>query len=172
MPYTSARTRIGTPRKDRIGGCPAGKPCELGLAAMSGSRSGRGSLISAPSRPRPSGQWWIAGDLLVGQADRHELGQPAAVADHPERAVAGPDQGDGGLHDLLEHHLQVEVGAHRDDRFEQRVDPVPGGQHGLQPGLQLGQQVVEPQLRQHRMLIRRLHGLPQASKLLVSLNQR
>ena len=61
----------------------------------------------------------------------------------PERAVAGPDQGDRGLDDLPEHHLEVEVGADGDDRLEQRVDAVPGGQHRLQPGLQLGQQLVE-----------------------------
>ena len=98
-------------------------------------------------------------DLVVRQADRDEFDQPAAFADDPERAVTGPDQRDRGLDDLLEHHLQVEVGADRDDRLEQRVHPVPGGQHGLQPGLQLGEQVIEAQLRQGQVRIGRLHQL-------------
>ena len=143
-----------------MGGCPGGKPLDLGLAEMSASRSGRGSVISAPSRPRPSGQWWMAAISLSSQADRDELDQAAAFADDPERAVTGPDQRDRGLDDLLEHHLQVEVGADRDDRFQQRVDPVPGRQHGLQPGLELGEQIVQAQLRQRQMRIRRLHRLP------------
>ena len=96
---------------------------------------------------------------VLGQADRDELDQPAVLADDAERAVAGPDQGDGGFHDLLEHHLQVEIGADGDDGFQQRVDPVPGGQHRLQPGLELGEQIVEPQLRQHAVRFRRLHEI-------------
>ena len=59
LPNTSSRTRTGTPRKPRIGGCPSGKPDDARWAAMSARRSGRGSSISRPSRPRPSGQWWI-----------------------------------------------------------------------------------------------------------------
>ena len=87
-------------------------------------------------------------DLVVRQANRDEFDQAAALADDAQRAVTGPDQGDRGLDDLLEHHLQVEVGADRDDGFQQRVDPVPGGQHGLQPGLELGEQIIKAQLRQ------------------------
>ena len=59
LPNTSSRTRTGTPRNDRIGGCPAGNPDDSACSDMSASRSGRGSLISSPSRPRPSGQWSI-----------------------------------------------------------------------------------------------------------------
>jgi Nitroreductase family len=59
LPKTSSRTRTGTPRKPRIGGCPSGKPDDAGCEEMSASRSGRGSSMSRPSRPRPSGQWWI-----------------------------------------------------------------------------------------------------------------
>ncbi len=99
-------------------------------------------------------------DFAVGQADRDELDQAPVVADDPERAVTGPDQRDRGLDDLLEHHLQVKVGADRDDRFEQRVDPVPGSQHGLQPRLELGEEIVQAQLRQRWMRFRRLHRLP------------
>jgi hypothetical protein len=65
-------------------------------------------------------------------SDRDELGQAAVVADHAERAVAGLDQRHRGLDDLAEHDLQVQVGADRDDGFQQGMDPVPGGQHGLQ----------------------------------------
>ena len=53
---TSSRTRTGTPRKPRIGGCPSGKPDDAGWSAMLARRNGRESSISRPSRPRPSGQ--------------------------------------------------------------------------------------------------------------------
>ena len=96
-------------------------------------------------------------DLVVGQADGDESVQAAVFADDPERAVTGPDQRDRGLDDLPEHRFQVEVGADRDDGFQQRVNPVPGVQDGLQPGLKLGQQIVEAQLRQGRVRILRLH---------------
>ena len=98
-------------------------------------------------------------DLVVRQADRHEFDQAPAFANDAERPVTGPDQRDRGLDDLLEYHLQVEVGADRDDRFQQRVHPVPGGQHRLQPGLELGEQIVEAQLWQGSVRIRRLQPL-------------
>ena len=88
------------------------------------------------------------GDLLLVQADGDELGQPAVVADHAQRAVAGVDQRDGGLDDPAQHDLQVQVAADGDHRLQQGVHPVPGGQDRLEPDLQLVQQLVEPQLGQ------------------------
>ena len=88
------------------------------------------------------------GDLRLGQANRDELGQPAVVADHAERAVARLDQRHRGLDDLAEHDLQVQVATDRDDGLQQDVDPVAGGQHRLEPGLQLGEQVVKAELGQ------------------------
>ena len=87
----------------------------------------------------------------LGQADRDELGQPSSLADDPQRAVTGPDQRDRGLDDLREHRLEVEVGTDGDDRVQEGVDPVPGGHHGLQPGLELAEQIIETQLRKRRM---------------------
>jgi hypothetical protein len=116
---------------------------------MSGRRSGRGWVISSRAGrglPASDGR----NDLGLGQADRDELGQPAVVADDAERPVAGVHQPGRGLDDLAQHHLEVELAADRDNRLEQRVHPVPGGQHRLQPGLQLGEQVVEAQLRHDR----------------------
>jgi hypothetical protein len=99
-------------------------------------------------------------DLVVGQADRDEFDQPSSLADDPQRTVAGPDQGDRGLDDLREHRLEVEGGTDGDDRFQERVDPVPGGQHGLQPGLKLAEQIIQARLRRHRMRTCRLHQPP------------
>ncbi len=115
---------------------------------MSASRSGPGSSISRPSRPRPSGQWWIRRDLVLGQADRDELGQPLALADDAERAVGRVHQPDRGLDDPPQRGFQVQARTDGHDRLEQAAHPVPGRQHGLQPGLQLGQELVELQVRQ------------------------
>jgi hypothetical protein len=88
------------------------------------------------------------GDLRLVQADRDELDQPVIIADHAECAVAGLDQWDRSLHDLAEHDLQVELATDGDDGFQQGMNPVTGGHHRPEPGLQLGEQVVEPELGQ------------------------
>jgi len=90
------------------------------------------------------------GDLGLIQANRDELGQAAAVANHAERAVLSVHQSGRRLHDLPQHDLQIEVAADRDDGLEQRMHPVPGGQHGLQADLQLSQKVIKAQVRQER----------------------
>src|SRR5262249_61734319 len=90
------------------------------------------------------------GDLRLVAADGDELGQPAVVTDHAERAVARLDQRHRGLDDLAEHDLQVQVATDRDDGLQQDVDPVAGVKYRLKPGLQLGEQVVEPELGQDR----------------------
>ncbi len=82
-------------------------------------------------------------DLLLAQAHRNELGQPAAFSDDPERAVPGTDERDRGLDDLPEHDLQLEVAADRDDRLQQRVDAIARLDHRCQPDLQLGQQLIK-----------------------------
>ena len=90
------------------------------------------------------------GDLRLVQADGNESGQPAVVPDHAECAVTGLDQRHRGRDDLAEHDLQVQVAADGDDGLQQRMDPVAGRQHRLEPGLQLGQQLIEPELGQDR----------------------
>ena len=50
-----ARTRIGTPRSECIGGWCGGNPYEAGCIAMSGTRSGRPSRMISPNRPCPRG---------------------------------------------------------------------------------------------------------------------
>jgi hypothetical protein len=90
-------------------------------------------------------------DLALAQPDRDELGQPplaaVLVADDAECAVGRVDQAHRSLDDPPEGGLQVQAGADRHDRLEQAAHPVPGRQHRLQPALQLGEQLVELQVR-------------------------
>ena len=78
---------------------------------MSGSRSGCG--FGDQLAEQAAAFWPVVdpGDLLLVQAHRDELGQPAALADDPERAVPGVDEGDRGLDDLAENDLQLKVAA-------------------------------------------------------------
>ena len=69
-------------------------------------------------------------------------------------------------HDLPQHGLELQLAAHRDDGLQQGLGPVPGVDHRLQPRLQLGQQVIEPQLRHQRMGFSGVHRwLPAMSAL-------
>jgi hypothetical protein len=99
-------------------------------------------------------------DLGFVQADRDELDQRTAFADHAQRAVAGSYQADRPLDDPPQHHLEVKVGTNRDDRLQQRVRPVPGVQDVLQADLQLGQQLIQAQLRHQRVRLRVVHRQP------------
>ena len=87
-------------------------------------------------------------DLVLAQADRDELGQPPVVADDAKRPVGRVHQLDRGLDDPPERGLQVQPRADGDDGREQAAHPVPGRQHGLQPALQLGEELVELQIRE------------------------
>ena len=87
-------------------------------------------------------------DLVLGQADRDELRQPLAVADDAERPVGRIHQADRGLDDPPQRGLQVQAGADRDDRLEQAAHPVPGLDDGLQPPVQLGEELVQLQVWQ------------------------
>src|SRR5438552_3825210 len=60
FPYATPRSRIGTPRNDRMGGWFGGKPTDRGSSAMSCRRSGTVSLINTPRIPRPRGRSPIA----------------------------------------------------------------------------------------------------------------
>ncbi len=111
---------------------------------MSGRRSGRGSVR----------------DLLLAQAHRYELGEPAAFSDDPQRAVPGVDERDRGLDDLPEHDLQLDIAAHRDDRLQQRMHAIARLDDRRQPDLKLGQQIIEAQLRQQRPALGWFHGPP------------
>ena len=53
------RSQSKNTRKVAIGGWPAGNPMDLGSSAIRPSLIGRGSSMSAPSRPLPSGRWPI-----------------------------------------------------------------------------------------------------------------
>jgi hypothetical protein len=97
-------------------------------------------------------------DLFLVQAHRDELGQPPALSDDPERAVTGIDERDRGLDDLPEDHFQLEVGADGDDRIQQRMDAVARLDHGREPGLHLGQQVIQAQLGQQRLVVSGFHA--------------
>ena len=55
FPKTWSRSRIGTPRKPCMAGCPAGNPDERGSSLISETLIGSGCSMSAPSRPRPLG---------------------------------------------------------------------------------------------------------------------
>jgi hypothetical protein len=100
-------------------------------------------------------------DFLLAQADRDELGEPASLADHAQRAVRRVHQADRGLHDPPQGGLQVQTRADRDNRLQQAAHPVPGAQHDLQPGLQLGEQLVQLQGRQQLWVARtRFHEVP------------
>ena len=92
-------------------------------------------------------------DLGFIEADRHELDQRAAFADHAQRAVAGVHQADRRLNDPPQHHLKVKMAADSDHRLQQGVRPVPGGQDILQADLQFGQQLIQAQLRHQRMCL-------------------
>ena len=101
-------------------------------------------------------------DLRLVQAHRDELGQAAPFPDDPECPVLGVDQGDRCLDDLPQHDLQLQVAADGDDRLQQCVHAVSGPNRSSQPDLQLGQQVIEPQVREQRPALSRFHegGLP------------
>ncbi|GAA3244814.1 hypothetical protein GCM10020256_70930 [Streptomyces thermocoprophilus] len=90
-----------------------------------------------------------AGDLLLGDADGVERRQPPAVgADHAERRVLGVHERRRRLHDAAQRLLEVQFAADRQHRLQQAVHPVAGAAGGVDPGLQLLQQLVQPQLGQ------------------------
>ena len=101
------------------------------------SRIGRGSSMSAPSTPRPSGRWPIAATVSVGMPTWMNSSRPPLGGDHPERAVLGVDQLDGRVDDALEHHRQLD---------------------GLDDGLRRPEQGAKAPLRVHD-LARALHEL-------------
>ena len=86
-------------------------------------------------------------DLILGQADRDELGQLLVVTDDAQRPVGRVHQPDCGLHDPPQRGLQVKAGADGDDGLEQAAHLVPGPEHRLQPALQFRKQLVKPKLR-------------------------
>ena len=87
------------------------------------------------------------GDLGLVEPDRDELGQPAVLADHAEGAVPGVDQPNGRLGDPAQHGFQLKIRADAHHGLEQRVDPIAGVEHLLQPQLELAEQLVKLQAR-------------------------
>jgi len=97
-PYGCRLTNRGTPRNDRIGGWPAGKPYDLGSLRMSASRSGTGSMISAPRTPRPRGRCSISS--LVGSSMPRVRNRTSSVHRQPQAARRDASWGtfeDGGV---------------------------------------------------------------------------
>ena len=123
-------------------------------------RSVSGWVISSPSRPAALRPVIDLADLGFVEADRDELDQRAAFADHAQRAVAGVHQADRRLDDPPQHHLEVKMAADGDDRLQQGVRPVPGGQDVLQADLQFGQQLIQAQLRHQRVCLLVVHRQP------------
>jgi hypothetical protein len=106
------------------------------VARREAERPGMGGHVGQPQRhgigdqlaeqPPPLRPVVNRRDLARVQADGHELGQPARVADHAQRPVLGVHQRHRGLDDLPEHHVELEVAADGHDRVQQRVHPVGG----------------------------------------------
>ena len=86
-------------------------------------------------------------DLVLVKADGDEVGKAAALPDDPERTVPGLHESNCRLDDMPEEDLQLEIGAHGDDRLEQRVHPVTSLDRSCQPDLQFAKPVIEPQYR-------------------------
>jgi hypothetical protein len=85
--------------------------------------------------------------LIVAQAHRDELGQLPVGPDDTQRPVGRVHQLDRGLRDPPQRRLQVQARADRDDSLKQPPHPVPGGEHRLQPCLQLSEQLIQAKLR-------------------------
>ena len=66
-----------------------GKPYESGCAERSARRSGRGSTMSRPRMPLPSGSGPIAAIVASSMPTVTKSDEPAGVVEHAERAVAG-----------------------------------------------------------------------------------
>ncbi|MEI5033252.1 hypothetical protein RB201_11385 [Streptomyces sp. S1A(2023)] len=61
-----------------------------------------------------------------------QLLDPVAVrVQHAERTVAGPGEGGGGVHDLLEGGAQLQVAADVEDRLQEHRQPPGGGRARL-----------------------------------------
>jgi hypothetical protein len=83
-------------------------------------------------------------------AHMHELGQPSARRDHPERRVLGTDQVPRRLRDPPQHHRERQVPDHHLVRPQQTSQPALGGHHLLCPLHQLREQLVQLQARKIR----------------------
>ena len=95
MPNTWSRTRIGTPRNDRIGGWFGREPEAVGVLAEVGQPQRLGVDDEQPEDAVALGQVADGAVGLVVDADGDELRQPGAgVVEHTEGAVAGVDEVD------------------------------------------------------------------------------
>jgi hypothetical protein len=137
-----------------------GKAGRFGMAGDIGQAQRPGVADQQAEQAASLGPVVDAFDLVLGQADRDELGQPLAVADHAQGAVGGVDQPDRGLDDPPQGGFQVQAGADGHHCLEQAAHAVPGGQHGLQPALQFRQELVELQVRQQLRAVVRTWSHP------------
>ncbi len=83
-------------------------------------------------------------DLLV-DAHVDEVGQPAVRPQHSQRAIPGVGQFSGGFHDPLQRRVEVQSGADRDDRVQQRLELVLAIRDLSEPIRHLLQQFAQPQ---------------------------
>ena len=159
MPNTRSLTRTGTPRNDPHRRVPLGEARRLRVRADVGKPQRARVLDKQAEQASPLRPVVDPLDLRGVEADGDELDEPLLLADHAERAVPGVHQVHRRLDDPAEHRLQLEPGTDRDDRLEQPVHPVPGREHGLQPRLQLREQVIQPKLGQQAAASRVFHAL-------------
>lgn len=80
---------------------------------------------------------------LVADAHGEELGELLVVADDAEGSVLRVHEDHGRLDDAAQHLWQVQLPAHRHDRLEEPVQPVPGAADLVDPHLQLFEQFVQ-----------------------------
>ena len=109
---------------------PSGNPNDRGMGGHVGQPQRLWVGDQLTEQAPPLGPVMDSRNLLFVEAHRDELGQAAALADDPERAIPGIDERDRGLDDLPQDDLEIQVAADGDDRFEQRVHPVAGLDRG------------------------------------------
>ena len=115
MPKARPRSRIGTPRKPRIGGWWGGKPTERGSSLIDSNRSGRASRDQGAEDAAPAREVTDLGHGLVVDAGVDEALEPRPRrVDHAERGVAGAGQCGGRLGQLPQQIVQRELRAQCD----------------------------------------------------------
>ena len=122
-----AEDRLADPDRD------AQEGVHRGMASREPGRRAMHGEVGQPQRVRVTDE--LAQDAVAGRrrpdggngrvvdADGDELRQPLTTfVDHAQCAVRRVHQADRDLDDATQHHLQVQVGADREDRVQQMAD--------------------------------------------------
>ena len=115
---------------------------------MLSSRIGVGSSMSTPSTPRPCGRGPICSRVVFVDAFVDELDEFVIVAAHAQRAVAGVDQLDSGVHDGAQRRVELKTRCHHQHRVDESIEAVPALDDLLDPVLDLTQEFAQSQLRE------------------------